>query len=159
MVVYLLLSFRSKRWDSLLRNKNKTWSHVKTWARTVRILDASSLGLPSFTSPKLFRAAELIQAPISIAAKRSLKGEKCLFRSNCLQNTVFLRIIAAPRLIASNWPPSMEMFKIIASPDASRHLLFLLSPYVKLKLNLIQQNWSVMIQALKINQGTKFGTF
>ena len=29
---------------------------------------------------------------------------------------------------------------------------------VKLKCNEIQQNWSVMIQALKINQGTKFGT-
>ena len=29
---------------------------------------------------------------------------------------------------------------------------------VKLKWNLIQQNWSVTIQALKINQGTKFGT-
>ena len=29
---------------------------------------------------------------------------------------------------------------------------------VKLKWNLIQQNWSVMIQALKNNQGTKFGT-
>ena len=29
---------------------------------------------------------------------------------------------------------------------------------VKLKWNLIQQNWSVMIQALKNDQGTKFGT-
>ena len=28
----------------------------------------------------------------------------------------------------------------------------------KLMSNLIQQNWSVTIQALKINQGTKFGT-
>ena len=29
---------------------------------------------------------------------------------------------------------------------------------LKLKWNLIQQNWSVKIQALKINKGTKFGT-
>ena len=29
---------------------------------------------------------------------------------------------------------------------------------VKLKCSEIQQNWSVTIQALKINQGTKFGT-
>ena len=29
---------------------------------------------------------------------------------------------------------------------------------LKLKWNLIQQNWSVKIQVLKINKGTKFGT-
>ena len=29
---------------------------------------------------------------------------------------------------------------------------------VKFKCNVIQQNWSVRIKALKINQGTKFGT-
>ena len=29
---------------------------------------------------------------------------------------------------------------------------------VNLKCNEIQQNWSVTIDALKINQGTKFGT-
>ena len=49
MVVYLLLSFTSKRGYSLLRNKNKTWSHVNTGARRVRILYALSLQLPSFT--------------------------------------------------------------------------------------------------------------
>ena len=50
MVVYLLLLFTSKRGYSLLRNKNKTWSHVNTGARPVLIFDALSLRLPSFTS-------------------------------------------------------------------------------------------------------------
>ena len=60
--------------------------------------------------------------------------------------------------------PLMEILKIIASlewlplPRPSRHLLFLLSPSVKLKHKEFQQNWSVTIQALKIYQGTKFGT-
>ena len=40
----------------------------------------------------------------------------------------------------------------------SRHPLFVYLLPVKLKWNLIQQNWSVTIQTLKINQGTKFGT-
>ena len=34
---------------------------------------------------------------------------------------------------------------------------FFYSLNLKLKWNLIQQNWSVKIQALKINKGTKFG--
>ena len=52
----------------------------------------------------------------------------------------------------------MEIFKIIAPPP----ILLAISSFfyhlpVKLKWNLIQQNWSKTIQALKINQGTKFG--
>ena len=58
----------------------------------------------------------------------------------------------------------MEIFKIIASFEKSpiRAPLAILSSFyplpVKLKCNVIQQNWSVTIQAIKIDQGTKFGT-
>ena len=58
----------------------------------------------------------------------------------------------------------MEIFKIIASFEKSpiRAPLAIFSSFyplpVKLKCNVIQQNWSVTIQAMKINQGTKFGT-
>ena len=38
--------------------------------------------------PKLFRPSELIQTPILIPAELNSKGEKCLFRSNSLQNTL-----------------------------------------------------------------------
>ena len=55
--------------------------------------------------------------------------------------TVFPRIIAAPRLIAS--PPSF-----LAIFSSFNPLL------VKVKCNVIQQNRSV-IQAMKINQGTR----
>ena len=59
-------------------------------------------------------------------------------------------------------PPLMEMFIIIAPPPPNPLAIFSffypLSLLVDLKWNLIQQNGSVMIQALKINQGTKFGT-
>ena len=36
----------------------------------------------------LFRPAELIQTPFLIAAEVTSKGEKCSFRSNCLQKTL-----------------------------------------------------------------------
>ena len=58
----------------------------------------------------------------------------------------------------------MEIFKIIASFEKSpiRAPLAIFSSFyplpVKLKCKVIQQNWSVTIQAMKINQGTKFGT-
>ena len=58
----------------------------------------------------------------------------------------------------------MEIFKIIASFEKSpiRAPLAIFSSFyplpVKLKCNVIQQNWSVTIPAMKINQGTKFGT-
>ena len=58
---------------------------------------------------------------------------------------------------SNNRPPLMEMFKIIASveksppPHPSRHLLLFYPLPVKLTWNLIQQNRSVTIQALKIN--------
>ena len=58
----------------------------------------------------------------------------------------------------------MEIFKIIASFEKSpiRAPLAIFSSFyplpVKLKCNVIQQNWSVTIQAMKIDQGTKFGT-
>ena len=58
----------------------------------------------------------------------------------------------------------MEIFKIIASFEKSpirAPLAIFSSCYplpVKLKCKVIQQNWSVTIQAMKINQGTKFGT-
>ena len=58
----------------------------------------------------------------------------------------------------------MEIFKIIASFEKSpirAPLAIFSSLYplpVKLKCNMIQQNWSVTIQAMKIDQGTKFGT-
>ena len=58
----------------------------------------------------------------------------------------------------------MEIFKTIASFEKSpiRAPLAIFSSFyplpVKLKCNVIQQNWSVTIQAMKINQGTKFGT-
>ena len=42
----------------------------------------------NYGRPKLFRPAELIQTPILIAAEVSSKGEKCSFRSNCLQKTL-----------------------------------------------------------------------
>ena len=79
------------------------------------------------------------------------------------------RIIAAPRLIASLdriITPLGGISKIISHSDPSRHLFFFFYPLpVALKWSLIQQNWSVRIQALtpriltlKINQRTKFRT-
>ena len=52
----------------------------------------------------------------------------------------------------------MVTFKIIPPNTYLTIFCFFYPLSVKLKWNLIQQNWSVMIQALKINQGTKFGT-
>ena len=73
-------------------------------------------------------------------------------------------MIAVPRFIAHLWwkylnkstpshnspPPSLLTRLVILS--------FFYPLPVKLKGNLIQQIWSVTIRALKINQGTKFGT-
>ena len=91
-------------------------------------------------------------------------------------NTVFPRIMAVPRLIASleQSPPldrniwNNRLPRIIAPPPPPTPLTIFSSFYplpVKLKCSLIQQNWSVTIQALtpriltlKISQGTKFGT-
>ena len=50
-------------------------------------------------------------------------------------------------------PPSNN-----CSPRPSCHFSSFYPFPVKLKCNVIQPNWSVMIQALKINQGTKFET-
>ena len=58
----------------------------------------------------------------------------------------------------------MEIFKIIASFEKSpicAPLAIFSSFYplpVQLKCNVIQQNWLVTIQAMKIDQGTKFRT-
>ena len=53
----------------------------------------------------------------------------------------------------------MVIFKIIPPPNTYLTIFCFFYPLsVKLMWNVIQQNWSVMIQALKINQGTKFGT-
>ena len=38
--------------------------------------------------PKLLRPAEMIQTPILNPAELNSEGEKCSFRSNCLQNTL-----------------------------------------------------------------------
>ena len=43
---------------------------------------------PESRTSKLFRRAELIQTPIIIPAELKSKGEKCSFRSNCLQNAL-----------------------------------------------------------------------
>ena len=51
----------------------------------------------------------------------------------------------------------MEIFRII-TPTPLSIFSFFYSLHVTLKWNLIQQNWSAIIQALKSNQGTKFGT-
>ena len=43
-------------------------------------------------------------------------------------------------------------------PHPSCHLLFLFSPPCKTEVESVPANGSVTIQALKINQGMKFGT-
>ena len=66
-----------------------------------------------------------------------------------------------PRIIASLWWKYLKL-----SPPSNNHpspapfaIFSSFYPFcVKLKRNEIQQNWSVTIQALKINQATKFGT-
>ena len=59
-----------------------------------------------------------------------------------------------PQIIRS---PLTEIFKIITAPTPLVIFSFFYPLPFKLKCNVIRQNWSVKIQALKINQGTKFG--
>ena len=54
-------------------------------------------------------------------------------------------------------PPLTEICKRIADLTPVSIFSFFYPLPVKLKCNVIRQNWSVTIQALKINQGTKFG--
>ena len=54
-------------------------------------------------------------------------------------------------------PPKTEIFKIITALTSLTIFSSFYPLPVKLKCNVIRQNWSVTIQALKINQGTKFG--
>ena len=57
-----------------------------------------------------------------------------------------------------NRPLLTEILKIIAPPPPlSPSSLPFIPSLSLLKCNKIQQNWSVMIRALKINQGTKLG--
>ena len=73
--------------------------------------------------------------------------------------TVFPRIIAVSRLITSleKSPPfngtNNRLPRILAAPPTLSPSSVPFPLPVKLKCNVIQQNWSVMIQALKINQG------
>ena len=85
------------------------------------------------------------------------QGETITYFFNSDLFTAFPRIIAIPRLITSLWwkhlkysPPS---YKSPPPPPLAIFSFFYPLP-VKLKGNyLIQQNWSVTIQALKIKQG------
>ena len=63
------------------------------------------------------------------------------------------------RISSNNSRPSINRLRQITAPPPplSQSSSFYPLP-VKLKCNEIQQNWSVTIQALKINQGTKLGT-
>ena len=63
------------------------------------------------------------------------------------------------RISSNNSRPSINRLRQINAPPPplSQSSSFYPLP-VKLKCNEIQQNWSVTIQALKINQGTKLGT-
>ena len=66
-----------------------------------------------------------------------------------------------PRIIDPLWPKYLKYSPPSNNRPSTAPLAIFSSFYlllVKLKCNEIRQNWSVMIQALKINQGTKFGT-
>ena len=124
------------------------------------------------------KSFQVIKLSLLLHMQSQIQSGHFFYLLRFYKNTIFPRTIAIPRLIASLWRKYLKWLPSLnnAPCPPSCHFLFLLSPpcwvknshlgyQAKLKWRLMQQNWSVMIRALKsriltskINQGAKFET-
>ena len=105
------------------------------------------------------------QATIGMKCRLNWRQYLCIFffgggGRGVFQLPVFPLIIAVARLIATleQSPPFDGNIWNNRPPTTLAIFSFFYPLPVKLKWNLVQQNWSVTMQALTINQGTKFET-